>query len=83
MTKTWFDGEQIVTQEIPEEKIYLQGEEHMNAIITPQQMIEYMVEVLDNAVKDYPEEEREVTKSKLLDAFSAAMFKGPVKEKNT
>jgi hypothetical protein len=22
MTKTWFDGEKIVTQEIPEEKIY-------------------------------------------------------------
>ena len=24
MTKTWFDGEKIVTQEIPEEKIYWQ-----------------------------------------------------------
>ena len=50
----------------------------MSAIITPQQMIEYMVEVLDNAVKDYPEKEQEVTKAKLLDAFSASMFKGPV-----
>jgi hypothetical protein len=55
----------------------------MSTIITPQQMIEYMVEVLDNAVKDYPEEEREATKVKILDAFSASMFKGPVKEKNT
>ena len=54
----------------------------MSTIITPQQMIEYMVEVLDNAVKDYPEEKREVTKAKLLDAFSTAMFKGPVEEKN-
>jgi hypothetical protein len=25
MTKTWFDGGKIVTQEIPEEKIYWQG----------------------------------------------------------
>jgi len=49
----------------------------VSEIITPQQMIEYMLEVLDNAVKDYPEEEREATKVKLLDAFSAAMFKGP------
>jgi hypothetical protein len=47
----------------------------MNAIITSQQMIEYMVEVLNNAVKDYPEEERETAKATLLDAFSASMFK--------
>jgi hypothetical protein len=49
----------------------------MNKPITPQQMIEYMVNVLNNAVKDYPEEEREAAKATLLDAFSAAMFKGP------
>jgi len=53
----------------------------MSAIITPQQMVEYMVEVLNNAVKDYPEEEREAAKIKILDAFSASMFNGP-KEKN-
>jgi hypothetical protein len=53
----------------------------MSAIITPQQMIEYMVKVLDDAVKDFPEEERETAKATLLDAFSASMFKGPV-EKN-
>jgi len=53
----------------------------MSTIITPQQMIEYMVKALDNAVKDYSEEEREVAKARLLDAFSAAMFNGPV-EKN-
>lgn len=45
--------------------------------ITPQQMIEHMLEALNNAVKDYPEEEQEATKARLLDAFSAAMFKGP------
>ena len=54
----------------------------MNKPITPQQMIEHMVNVLDNAVKDYPEEEREAAKATLLDAFSAAMFNGPM-EKNT
>jgi len=47
----------------------------MSTPITPQQMVEYMVNALNNAVKDYPEEEREVAKVTLLDAFSAAMFK--------
>jgi hypothetical protein len=51
----------------------------MSTPITPQQMVEYMVEVLNNAVKDHPEEERETAKATLLDAFSASMFKGPVK----
>ena len=54
----------------------------MSTPITPQQMIEYMVNVLNNAVKDYPEEEQEAAKAKILDAFSAAMFRGPM-EKNT
>ena len=54
----------------------------MSAIITPQQLIEYMLKTLDNAVKDFPEEERETAKATLLDAFSASMFKGPVREKN-
>lgn len=55
----------------------------MSKIITPQQMVEHMVKVLDNAVKDYPEEEQEAAKARILDAFSAATFNGPVKEKNT
>jgi hypothetical protein len=49
----------------------------VSTIITPQQMIEYMLALLDSVVKDYPEEEQEATKAKILDAFSAAMFKGP------
>ena len=49
----------------------------MSAIITPQQMIEYMLALLDSVVEDYPEEEREATKARILDAFSAAMFRGP------
>ena len=72
------NGRKYITQEpVPH-----QGKENMSTPITPQQMIEYMVNVLDNAVKDYPEEEQEVAKATLLDAFSAAMFRGPM-EKNT
>ena len=48
----------------------------MSTPITPQQMIEYMLALLDSVVKDYPEEEQEATKAKILDAFGAAMFKG-------
>jgi hypothetical protein len=47
----------------------------MSTPITPQQMIEYIMNALNNAAKDYPEEEREAAKATLLDAFSAAMFK--------
>ena len=53
----------------------------MSEIITPQQMVEYMLKTLDNAVKDFPKEEQEATKIKILDAFSASMFKGPVEKK--
>jgi len=49
----------------------------VSAIVTPQQMIEYMLALLDSVVEDYPEEEQEATKAKILDAFSVAMFKGP------
>ena len=49
----------------------------MSAIITPQQMVDYMLTLLDNAVKDFPKEEQEAAKVKILDAFSAAMFNGP------
>jgi len=54
----------------------------MSTPITPQQMIEYMVNALNNAVKDHPEEEREAAKATLLDAFSAAMFKEPMEKNN-
>ena len=52
----------------------------MNKIITSEQMIKYIVNALDNAVKDHPEEEREAAKATLLDAFSAAMFKRPMEK---
>jgi hypothetical protein len=37
ITKKWFDGERIVTQEIPEKKIYWQGltDEEIKEIIGP------------------------------------------------
>ena len=53
----------------------------MSTPITPQQMVDYMLALLDSAVEDYPEEEQEAAKAKILDAFSVAMFKGPA-EKN-
>jgi len=53
----------------------------VSAIITPQQMIQSVLEALNESVKDIPEDRREEVKAKILDAFSAAMFKGPV-EKN-
>jgi len=55
----------------------------MSAIITPQQMIQSVLDALNESVKDIPEDRREEVKAKILDAFSASMFKGPVKEKNT
>ena len=53
----------------------------MGAIITPQQMIQSVLEALNESVKDIPEDRREEVKAKILDSFWAALFKGPV-EKN-
>ena len=50
----------------------------MSAIITPQQMIQSVLDALNESVKDLPEDRREEIKAKILDAFSAAIFKGPV-----
>jgi 2-methylcitrate dehydratase PrpD len=49
----------------------------MSTPITPQQMIQSVLEALNESVKDIPEDRREEVKAKILDAFSAAMFKGP------
>ena len=49
----------------------------MSAIITPQQMTQSVLEALNESVKDIPEDRREEVKAKILDAFGAAMFKGP------
>jgi hypothetical protein len=50
----------------------------MSAIITPQQMIQSVLKALNESVKDIPEDRREKVKTKILDNFLAAMFKGPV-----
>jgi outer membrane receptor for ferric coprogen and ferric-rhodotorulic acid len=54
----------------------------MSSIITPQQMTDFLLKTLEDAVKDIPEERREAVKAKVLEAFSVGMFKGP-KENNT
>jgi hypothetical protein len=50
----------------------------MSAIITPQQMIQSVLDALNESVKDIPEDMREEVKAKILDNFWAAIFKGPV-----
>jgi hypothetical protein len=46
-------------------------------ILTPQQMSESMLKMLEDVVADiYPPEEREEAKARILDAWSAEMFQG-------
>jgi len=52
----------------------------MSTPITPQQMIQSVLDALNESVKDIPEDRREEVKAKILDNFWAAMFKGPVKD---
>ena len=44
-------------------------------ILTPQQMSESMLKILEDVVANiYPPEEREEAKARILDAWSAEMF---------
>lgn len=44
-------------------------------IITPQQMAESMLKILEDVVAEhFPPEEREEAKARILDAWSAEMF---------
>jgi len=46
-------------------------------ILTPQQMFESMLKILEDVVaNNYPPEEREEAKARILDAWSAEMFQG-------
>lgn len=46
-------------------------------ILTPQQMAESALKILDDVVANiYPPEEREEAKARILDAWSAEMFQG-------
>ena len=49
----------------------------MSTPITPQQMIQSLLDALNEAVKDIPEDRREEVKATILDNFWKAMFKGP------
>lgn len=50
----------------------------MNKIITPEEMVKRVMECLNAAVKDYPEDEREEAKARLLEAWQLTMFYGKV-----
>ena len=54
----------------------------MSSIITPKQMVEDVMGILNNVVQDFPEGEREELKAKILDSFSATMFNAPIQEHN-
>ena len=46
-------------------------------IITPQQMVESILKILEDVVAEhFPPEEREEAKARILDAWSAGMFYG-------
>jgi hypothetical protein len=46
-------------------------------ILTPQQMSQSMLKILEDVVDNhYPPEEREEAKARILDAWSAEMFQG-------
>jgi len=50
-------------------------------ILTPQQMSQLMLKILEDIVADiYPPEEREEAKARIFDAWSAEMFQRRVTE---
>lgn len=55
----------------------------MNAIITPKQMSEYILKLLDDVTKDIPAENREKAKANILNSFSGQMFNMGMREKET
>ena len=54
----------------------------MTTILTLEQMVQSMIDMLEKAVEDLPEEDQERTKAKILDAFGAALFQAPMKERD-
>jgi hypothetical protein len=49
----------------------------MSAIITPKQMAQGILKILEDVTKDIPAERREQAKIDILNGFSAQMFQGP------
>lgn len=56
----------------------------MSAAITPKQMVDFILQTLEESVEEFPEDEREEAKAKILDAWGGSMFYsgGPSKVKN-
>jgi len=53
----------------------------MSRIITAKELVNGIMGLLEESVADFPEEEREEAKCRLLNAFSEQMFYGSVKKK--
>jgi len=51
----------------------------MSKIITPKQFAADLLKILEDVVKEYPENEREEAKVAILNAFGASMFSMPMK----
>jgi hypothetical protein len=57
----------------------------MSAAITPKQTVDFILQTLDEAVEDFPDDEKGEAKAKILEAWGGSMFYsgGPTKkEKN-
>jgi hypothetical protein len=56
----------------------------MSAAITPKQMVDFVMKTLEESVEEFPVEEREEAKAKILEAWGGSMFYsgGPSKVKN-
>ena len=52
-------------------------------ILTRKQMVDFVMQTLEESVEEFPEDEREEAKAKVLEAWGASMFYsgGPSKEK--
>jgi hypothetical protein len=46
----------------------------MSAAITPKQMVDFILQTLDESVEEFPEDEREEAKAKILEAWGGSMF---------
>jgi hypothetical protein len=51
----------------------------MTTPLTSKQLAAHILKILDDVVKDYPEDEREEAKVGILNAFSGQMFAMPMK----
>lgn len=52
--------------------------------ITPKQMVDFIMKTLEESVEEFPEDEKEEAKVKILEAWGGSMFYsgGPSKEKD-